>query len=348
MSDSPSPRFRSSDPRFEDPPPEELVPPGGLEPRQYLDDDRGWPQSPVPRDRLWLHALLFVLVGVTTTVAGGEYYAGYVTDLGSRTYDGSIWTYILGGLWFSVPTLLILTCHEMGHYVAARLYGVRTSLPYFLPLPSVIPVPGLGLVGIGLFGTLGAVIRIREPLRFKRQVFDIGIAGPLAGVAIAVPAMVLSIAASRLVRYTPSGGAIYFGEPLLMRLIESWFFTPRAGYELNMHPAGFAAWFGLFLTGLNLIPVGQLDGGHVAYACLGRHARWLTWLSIGTAAVLAVAVSPTWFFWLGLIGLMLRLFGFRHPPVLDEEAPLGAARWALALLAIVIFALCFIPDPIHN
>jgi membrane-associated protease RseP (regulator of RpoE activity) len=304
--------------------------------------------SPVPpRDRLWLHVGLVVVTLVTTTIGGIEFHASFISDFGRRPIQEGFWSLLAGGLWFSLPTLLILGAHEMGHYVACRYYGVRSSMPYFLPMPPFIPIPGVGLAQIS-FGTLGAVIRIREPILWRRVLFDIGIGGPLAGVLVTFPVLALALHASRVVPYVPTANTQFFGDPLALSLGIDWMFGPvRDGYAVNLHPAGFAAWFGMLVTGLNLIPAGQLDGGHIAYACLGRHARWLTALSCLAALVAGIWLTTTWLVWLGFISVLLTLSGWRHAPVLDEGAPLGAARWILALAAIVILVLCFIPVPLQ-
>ncbi len=262
------------------------------------------PESPAPaRDRRWLHLGLVVLTLVTTTVAGTDFYASFISDIGRRPVTGGFWSLVLGGLWFSVPALAILGAHEMGHYLACRYYRVRASLPFFIPLPF-LPIPGVGLVNLG-FGTLGAVIRIRQPLLWKRVLFDIGIAGPIAGVLVAFPIMVLALLASRVVPYAPTGNTQSFWDPLAFRLAAHLVFgTVRDGYTINLHPAGFAAWFGMLVTSINLIPAGQLDGGHIAYSCLGRHAVWLTGISLVSALAAGILLTPTWLVWIGFISVL--------------------------------------------
>jgi membrane-associated protease RseP (regulator of RpoE activity) len=295
---------------------------------------------------VWLHVLLFALTLASTTFVGADFYASFVTELRARPLVGEGWRLFVSGLRFSVPALLILGCHEAGHYFACRYYRVRASLPYFLP--AVVWIPVIGFAAIFPFGTFGAVIRIREPLRYKRVLFHMGIAGPLAGMAVALPTLILGLLWSTVTREpVTSTPPIYFGEPLAFQLLSRVLVGPIAdGSTLNLHPAGWAAWFGLFVTGLNLLPVGQLDGGHIAYACLGRHAQWLTYAALLAAIILGVTLTPMWLTWLVLMGALLSLFGWRHPPVIDESAPLGATRWVLALLALVILVLCFIPVPI--
>jgi membrane-associated protease RseP (regulator of RpoE activity) len=306
------------------------------------------PEPPAPaRDRRWLHIGLVLLTLLTTTVAGIEFYASFASDLGRRPVNDGFWSLLLGGLWFSVPAMLILGAHEMGHYLACRYYGLRSSLPYFIPMLPFLPIPGVGLLKLG-FGTLGAVIRIREPILWRRVLFDVGIGGPLAGVLVAFPVMAFAILSSRVVPYVPTANSESYGDPLAFRLVAQWIFgTVRDGYAINLHPSGFAAWFGMLVTFLNLIPAGQLDGGHIAYACVGRRAIWLTRLSCVAAVAGGVLLTPMWWFWLVFMSVLFTATGWRHAPVLDEGAPLGATRWVLALIAVAILVLCFMPIPLQ-
>jgi membrane-associated protease RseP (regulator of RpoE activity) len=241
------------------------------------------------------------------------------------------------GLWYGGPILLILGAHEFGHYFACRYYGVDASLPYFLPMPLL------------LTGTLGAVIRIRQPLPGKRALFDIGIAGPIAGFVVAVPLLFLGMWLSNVVQMPAdfSGTVFELGEPLLFKAV-AWlhFGSVADGYTINMHPMVFAAWFGLLATALNLFPIGQLDGGHISYAVLGHRSTAVT---IGMVACLMGLTlwSRSWIVWTVLTVAMLFAFGPRHPRVWDEDVPLDRARLWLALFAVIMFALCFTPAPIE-
>jgi membrane-associated protease RseP (regulator of RpoE activity) len=266
------------------------------------------PARPKFQDRIWLHALLFVLTVFSTLLLGG-------------------WTY-------SITILSILGCHELGHYFACRYYNVDASLPYFLPFP------------LSLTGTLGAFIRIREPIRSKRVLFDIGIAGPIAGFVVTVPALFLGVALSRVAPIN-QGEGLWLGEPLLIKLASwiCWGPLPE-GQTLVLHPIGFGAWFGLLATALNLFPIGQLDGGHVSYAVLGRRSVYITIGTVGVALLLSY-FSASWVVWTVLMIAMLAVFGPRHPPTLDEAVPLDRTRMGLAVFAAVMFALCFTPAPIE-
>ena len=288
------------------------------------------------QDRVWLHALLFVLTIVTTTLVGADQYAGFLADFRrSGPLNMSVPALLLRGFWYSATILAILGCHELGHYLACRYYNIDASLPYFLPVP------------ISITGTLGAFIRIREPIPEKRMLFDIGIAGPIAGFLVAVPALFIGVSMSHVVQLPADFVGLELGEPLLFK-VASWLFwgsTPK-GYSLNLHPMAFAAWFGLLATALNLFPIGQLDGGHISYAVLGPRSTYVTFLMLGVALMLTF-VSSSWIVWTGLMMVMLFMVGPRHPRVFDEEVPLDRTRLLLALFALVMFILCFTPAPIQ-
>jgi hypothetical protein len=307
-------------------------------------DDFGLPISEAvhwqPRrkfqDRVWLHVVLLLLTIATTTLVGTDQYLGFLTDFvrPGRLPRLSIGLF-LNGLWYSATILAILGCHELGHYLACRYYDVDASLPFFLPVP------------ISITGTLGAFIRIREPIPQKRMLFDIGIAGPIAGFVIAVPALFAGIAMSHLVRVPPDFSGLELGEPLLFKLASwvLWGPTPD-GYSLNLHPMAFAAWWGLLATALNLFPIGQLDGGHISYAVLGSRSSYVTLLMVGVAVALSY-FAMSWRVWTVLMIVMLAVFGRHHPRVFDEEVPLDPARRLMSLAALAMFALCFTPAPIR-
>ena len=299
---------------------------------------RPYYQTPVdpprPRHRIWLHALLFLLTIASTTCAGTGHYAGFVSEFDRHpvTLDLSL---VLNGLWYSGTILAILTAHEMGHYLYCRHYGLDASLPYFLPFPSL------------LTGTLGAVIRIREPFRTRTQLFDVGIAGPIAGMVVLIPALFYGLTRSAIVA-APTEGSVYnLGEPLLFQWAVQLVFGPVAdGSTINMHPIVFACWFGMLATALNLVPFGQFDGGHVVYAVFGeRVAKWVSALAVVLSASL-VTLSWAWALPAILMALMWRTMGLRHPSPLNPYEPLSPGRRAFALLALLAFVLCFTPAPL--
>jgi len=311
------------------------VPRGGPAP---LKRDLVLPSFPTarPRERKWKYLLLLVATFISTTWVGGSHYQGFVQDFGNRVVNLTGMELLANGLWYSLSILGILGAHELGHYFACRYYGVDASMPYFLPAP------------LPLTGTLGAFIRIRQPIPTKRQLFDIGIAGPIAGFLVAVPVLLLGISLSTVVRMPVDiEGVVELGEPLLFRVI-SWlrWGTPPEGYSVNMHPMAFAAWFGLLATALNLFPIGQLDGGHISYAVLGRWSTAIT-LAMVLCLIGLTFVSASWMVWTFLTIAMLFAFGPRHPRTIDEDVPLDRGRIWLAVFAVIMFILCFTPSPIE-
>jgi membrane-associated protease RseP (regulator of RpoE activity) len=289
--------------------------------------------QPRPRQRVWLHVLLFAVTALTTTAVGALHYAGFLSAFGPDSPPLTA-RLAVGGLWYSATILGILGCHELGHFYACRYYGVDATWPFFLPAPI-------------LTGTLGAFIKIREPLRSKRVLFDVGVAGPIAGFVVAVPALFMGLWLSNVARLPNDFTGLSLGEPLLFKGA-AWLVwgTTAEGYSLNLHPMAFAAWFGLIATALNLFPIGQLDGGHISYAVLGRRSLYVTLAAVASAIALT-RVSASWYVWTGMILAMLFAFGPRHPSTMDEHVPLDRVRLAIAVVALVIFALCFTPAPIE-
>ncbi len=278
-----------------------------------------------PRRSAWRewgrHLLLFVLTFASVFVTQGLLDDGSTLRLDLRA-----------GFEMAVGLMSILLAHEMGHYVAARRYGVDATLPFFIPAPIINP----------LAGTFGAVIRIRSPFPNRKALFDIGIAGPLAGFVVAVPILVLGIMQARIIAApTHSAPGDFLGEPLLFALFAGLLKTVPDGMTLALGPLGMAAWFGLLVTGLNLIPVGQLDGGHVTYALFGRRAtvisRIVWWMCVASI----VLVGPAWILWTVLV----RVLGLTHPPTLDDETPLGTVRTLVAVVGLAVFVLSFLPNP---
>jgi membrane-associated protease RseP (regulator of RpoE activity) len=297
-----------------------------------------------------LAVTLFLLTFASTTLAGQGF--GLTVEM-TKGWGAS--DFLLNGLKFSGPLMAILTAHELGHYLFARYYGVRTTPPYFIPLP---------FAPISLFGTMGAVMFMRERIRVKHQLFDIGAAGPLAGFVVALPCVFIGVALSDVQPFDPSGEAISEGNNLLYWLAKRWLVGPLPPFhDINTHPVAWAGWLGLLVTALNMMPVGQLDGGHIAYALFGRSAQWLSrgfhlvlWF-MGLTGVLAWGAEyfglvenvgslhylSMWAFW----ALILRMTGARHPPVDDERMPLSAGRVALGWLCFLIGVISFIPIPIQ-
>lgn len=344
---------------------EYLPPPGDADPRRPAGAPAwSWsappplpipPRRPPDRPRWGLALALLATTFVTTTLLGAVWILwAHPTDsvavdpwLSPNTF---LWIWrqpevLRLGLSFSLPALFILLCHEMGHYLACRRYGLPATLPYFLPLP-------LGI------GTLGAFIRIRAAIADRRQLFDVGVAGPIAGFVALLPFLVLGVARSEVVAVTPLSEAelaawppgtpisllLQTGHCLALDLTTRFFHGPLpAGTVLHLHPFALAAWFGLLVTAMNLLPLAQLDGGHVLYAAAGRWQRTL-------APFLWLALVGAGFFWPGwwLWCLIVLVMGLRHPPVRDETTPLDAGRLALAWVALAILVLSFMPAPVEQ
>ena len=295
------------------------------------------PPPPTP-ERVWRHALLFGLTVVTTTLVGALHYFSFSQGFNANAVvlpDFASPSFYLHGFWYSLTILSILGCHELGHYYACRYYRVDASLPFFLPAP------------LPLTGTLGAFIRIRARIPDKIALFDIGLSGPIAGFVIAVPALLIGLGLSVVERVPADFTGVELGEPLLFRGA-AWLIwgTLPDGMSINMHPMAFAAWFGLLATALNLFPIGQLDGGHVAYAVLGSRSTLVTLFTIALAIGLTF-VSSSWIVWTVLMVVMLMAIGPRHPPTLDDTTPVGPARVALAIFGLIMLIVCFTPAPIE-
>lgn len=236
------------------------------------------------------------------------------------------------GLSFSIPVMLILGTHEMGHFLMCRKYGLPATYPYFLPSP-------LG------FGTFGALIRIKAPIRDKRILLDVGAAGPLAGFVVTLPFLLYGVARPRPSTTALEPGTILFDYPLLVRWAQGWTHVePYTSASVHEHPTFMAAWFGLLVTAMNLLPLGQLDGSHVLRALLGRRQPWAAGAVVALAIAATFAGSPLW---LVFSVLVVALTGFSHPPVENDDEPLDFGRALVALLCVAVFLLCVSLTPIR-
>ncbi len=301
------------------------------------------------RSRWPLAGLLLALTFLTTTTLGAHWAITFRTDQVSTlggplgmpfltpSLIATVWrdpALLATGLTLSLPLLAILLSHELGHFLQCRRYRVAATPPYFLPVP-------LG------FGTLGAFIRVREPIRTKRALFDVGVAGPIAGFVMLLPFLLIGVACSEPVAIPPTAledtsfSLLVPGHSLALHLVTRWFHGPLPeGTVLNLHPFALAAWFGLLATSLNLMPLGQLDGGHLLYTVAGRKHRGFSqalWLGVALMGL----YWDGWWVWCGVVLLL----GLRHPPVLDETEPLDPLRRWLALGALLILLLSFMPVP---
>ncbi len=290
-----------------------------------------------------LALFLFLLTGLTTLLAGYSLHTGFLLQAG-EILSQPHWTgllrnpaLILQGLPFSVALLLILGAHESGHYFACRHYGISCSLPYLIPAPPFV----------NLFGTFGALIRIKSPFFNRRQLFDVGIAGPLAGFAVTVPVLAVGIMLSNQASITEiePGYTLLFGEPILFKLASRMFFSGEAS-SINLHPLGWAAWIGMLATSLNLLPAGQLDGGHIVYALSGFRTHRA--LSIATTVLLLGLGIWSWPVLAYLLfGILLLVMKLQHPPTLFDNYPLDRKRIIIGLAAGLIFLITSIPIPVQ-
>lgn len=277
-----------------------------------------------------INLLLFVIT-VFTTLAAWSFMSGgslYIALL-SGDLDRA-WEAVLLAAPFTMTLLGILGVHELGHYLAARWHGVAASLPYFIPLPF-----------IGL-GTLGAFISIKSPIHNRKALFDIGVSGPLAGFAVALPLLFVGLTLSREVPLFASGLTLnLLGSSLLVDGILNLFYDLPANRTLALHPVFFAAWLGLLLTGMNLLPLGQLDGGHVAYAWLGRYGHWLAIGMFGLLLAAGYLLSTMWYIW----AFFVLMSGLRHGPTLNDVTPLDGRRQLIGFAALLLFLLTIVPVP---
>lgn len=295
------------------------------------------PEVPPGRPYLW-HALLLAVTGFTTTVVGARMQRDFEQNapfmglhevwplFAERTWH--FWP-VWDGLPFSVTLLAILLAHELGHFFAAGGHRLRTSLPYFLPAPVLI-------------GTFGAFIRIQSPVFSRRTLFDVSLAGPVAGFLLALPALGVGLAYSKLLPGIGAEHQLRFGTPLLLRAAEWMVFPGVASEDIYLHPVARAAWVGLLATAWNLLPIGQLDGGHILYAVSPPLHRRAAWVVLGALAAMGYLFWDGWLVWAALL-----FFFRRHPPVYDPE-PLGPERRRLAWVALALFALSFTVTPFDH
>jgi len=298
-----------------------------------------------PKQRYWLHIVLLLATVFTTLVVGARMEFNFQHDQPAFSLnddDGPFfpvrWTLaepsrLLLGLPFASTLMLILLAHEMGHYLCCRYYGVNATLPFFIPAPTLI-------------GTLGAFIRIRSPIRSRAALFDIGIAGPIAGFVIAVTVLILALPLSKVMSPTMARPDIQLGYPLIFRL--AWYVLPLGQlkasasslHSIYFHPCAIAAWVGMFATALNLLPGGQLDGGHIVFSLAPRAHKLVSRLTILALIPMALYFWAGWLIW----AILLRISGMRHPMVAEWPGVTGVRRW-IAGFGLVMLILTLAPAP---
>ena len=295
------------------------------------------PQASTSVSRLALHGLLFLLSLFTTTIVGVVLAESFRHNIPLEldqyinvfpALQAHPWM-LLEGLPYSLTLMTILLAHELGHYFACRYYHIEASLPYFMPAPTQI-------------GTFGAFIRIQSPIYTRRALFDIGVAGPLAGFVLLLPAMAIGLAYSRVIPGIAERGDLVFGVPAIERLMEWLIFPGRVAADISLHPVARAAWVGTLATALNLLPIGQLDGGHIVYSFTASKHKLLSRLFVLALVPLGIFYWRAWLVWAGL----LFFFALRHPVIFDTT-PLDRRRVQLGIAAAVIFLLTFTVVPIH-
>lgn len=274
-------------------------------------------------------ALLLATV-VTTALAGAGFAQVDIVRVLRLAFTAGQWSglaeALAAGAPFAATLLLILGVHEMGHYIAARIHGVNVTLPYFIPVP------------FGL-GTFGAFIQLKSPVENRKALFDVGLAGPVAGFVAAAPLLVAGLLASDVVPAVSGSGRL--GASLLVRWIIDLIHPHGPGYAVALHPIAIAAWFGMLVTGFNLLPMGQLDGGHVAYAVLGKFARPLAYLTFSALLLMGFSVWSGWWTW----AFLAMLTGLRHAEPLNDVTPLDPVRRIIGALTLIWFLLIITPKP---
>jgi membrane-associated protease RseP (regulator of RpoE activity) len=286
--------------------------------------------------RWWLHILLLGLTFLSTTVFGYALDRSFRMGAGLKDefiFSGYVLlfhadTRVLAGCSYALPLILILLAHELGHYITCRRWGVSATLPFFVPSPT-------------LLGTVGAFIWVKSPIYRTRSLFDIGISGPIAGFAVALPFLVAGVGLSRTCPAGQANASFIFGTPWLLHLFEAIRFPGVHASDICLHPVALAAWAGLLATAINLLPVGQLDGGHIVYALFGKTVHALfSWGVILSLAIGGIFYWP-WWFW------AVAMFFFRRHPLILDSQPLGTGRRLIALLGLALFVLSFSPIPVR-
>jgi membrane-associated protease RseP (regulator of RpoE activity) len=283
--------------------------------------------SQISLKNTWLNILLFFATIISTLFAGAFQETGTFSDAIANLHLG--WK-------FSFSLMGILLAHELGHYFASRIHNVPSSLPYFLPVPHP------------LVGTFGAFIKMRGKISDKKALLDIGVAGPIMGLVVAIPLLFFGLSKSSLVEITDVVGhqmMPLLGGSILFKFISFIIFgyvPPELGIQL--HPVAYASWLGLWVTSINLIPMGQLDGGHISYAIFGKWHKWISYGVFIVMIILGIFFWLGWLFWAFITSIIVR---FKHPPPEDNIAPIDNKRKIIGIIALILFILTFLPIPFH-
>ncbi len=277
----------------------------------------------IPHKLTRLHVLLFILTFLTTLIAG-SLLNGVIPWVEPEK--------IYLGLPFSLTLLLILLTHELSHYFASRMHHVPATLPYFIPAPSII-------------GTFGAIIKMKPPIPHRRSLIDIGASGPIGGFIVALIASIVGLALSDVKPMGEIQGGISFGSSLLFAFLSKIVLNiDPEKYDIILHPVAFAGWIGFLVTSLNLLPIGQLDGGHIVYALLGERHKLISMSMLPVLIVLGIYYWPGWIIW----AVLMIIIGFKHPPVVYPDIELDRNRKIIGLISFVIFILTFTPMPVQG
>ena len=269
----------------------------------------------------YLNIVLFILTFISTLTVGAMHEGIDVIAEPINIYKG--WP-------FSITLLLILLFHEFSHYLASKKHRIEASLPYFIPAPT-------------LFGTFGAVIKMKSPITTKNALIDIGASGPIAGFIVSVIAAIIGLSFSRIMPVHDTANVISLGDSLLFKgLTRAILGAVPDNQDVYLHPVALAGWIGFFVTSLNLIPIGQLDGGHILYALLGEKHAIISKLLVGVMFIMGFLLWDGWIIW----GVLLIILGFRHPPIVYSEMPLDPKRKIIGWISLAIFVLTFTPVPI--
>jgi membrane-associated protease RseP (regulator of RpoE activity) len=268
----------------------------------------------------FLHIVLFILTMLSTLFVGAMQTGADILKDPWKIYYG---------LPFALTLMIILLTHELSHYFASKKHGVNATLPYFIPAPTII-------------GTFGAFIKMKSPIVTRKALIDIGASGPIAGFIVSVIAVMIGLHLSEIVPVAETKGALTLGDSILFSfLAQTVLGVTPADSDILLNPVAFAGWIGLFVTSMNLIPVGQLDGGHIAFALLGEKQTRLSFILVLVMSLLGVLLWEGWIIW----AVLLLVLGLRHPPVISWEVPLDTRRKVIGWIAFLIFILTFIPVP---